>query len=92
MVVVLRLLLIPSLLDCWEGGASIAAGVDIRNWQWGPLLRVEDSRVGEVEVAGVDIGARPFSEPVLGVLTDVGKNVGADVPSAEGEEVPGRYC
>lgn len=89
-VVVLILLALPLCLDSGEGGATIAARVTVRNWLWcPPSLRVEDTRVGAVEVTVCEVGSRgPFADSVAGVLAYVREDVGADVPASQCVQVP----
>ena len=63
----------------------------IRDRLWGPLaVRVEDARVRSIEVAVREVWRRgPFADPVAGVLSYVCEDVGADIPAAEGVQVPG---
>jgi hypothetical protein len=84
MVVVLILLTLPLCLDSWKGGAAIAAGMAVRNGlRCPPGLRVEDSRVGAVEVPVREVGRRgPFADSVACVLAHVREDVGADVPTS----------
>jgi hypothetical protein len=84
-VVVLILLALPLCLDSGKGGATIAAGVAVWNWLWcPPSFRVEDTRVGAVEVTVCEVGGRgPFAESVAGALAHVREDVSADVPAPQ---------
>ena len=68
-VVVLVLLALPLLLDCWKGGTTGATRMDVWDWLWGPSLGVEDTWVRGIEVIvgewrTVGVGLVPGSETV----------------------------
>lgn len=81
--------LFPLLCDGWQRLAAVHVGPDVGDRLWGPVLRVEDARVREVEVVvGEPGGVAPLAQTVAGFGGHVGEDVGADVVSAEGVEVP----
>lgn len=83
MIVVLVLLALPLRLDGWEGGAAITPGVTIRLRLWRPVtMSVEDPSVGAIEVTVCKVGSGgPFADRIAGILANVCKNVGADIPA-----------
>lgn len=88
MIVVEVLLALPRLLDRRQRRAAVAARVAIRNGLGSVLLVVEDTRVGAVEVRLLERRVRQFAEPIARLGGDHGKDVGSDVPPAEGVRVP----
>lgn len=89
MIIVLVGRSLPLLLDGRKRSAAVPPGVDIRHWLWSPFLTVEDTRVAVVEVHGVKGWAvGPFAQAIARMRGDVAEDVGADVPAAEGVEIP----
>lgn len=89
MIVVLVMLVLPVLLDRWEGCAAVSARVAVWHWLRCPLLAVEDAGVAIVEVHVGECGPiRPLAQAVASVSGDVGEDVGANIPATKRVEVP----
>ena len=89
MVVVLVLLTDPSVLDCRKGGSSIAAGVAVRYWLRSPGLGVEDTSVRGVKETVIERwSSGPLAESVASVGSDLLEDVGTNIPTPKGVEVP----
>jgi hypothetical protein len=88
MIVVLTLELNPSVPDSRKRGSSVSVGVAVRDGLRGPLCRVENTWVGQVEVLGLRY--RPLSKAVTSMRGNHGEYVSPNVPSSECEESPTR--
>lgn len=84
---------LPSLLDAREDGAAGGGiGLKVRTGVAAvSAVLVEDAGVGPVEVHLVELDlAVPGADDITGFIGDELENVGADVPAAEGVEIPVR--
>ena len=89
MVIVELLLLDPRILDKRQRGSPITARMAIRHWDWLDNLGVESTRVRSVEEATTKSRCgTPLAETIASVLSDVGENVRANIPTAESVQVP----
>jgi hypothetical protein len=76
----------PLLLDGWQHRAAVHEGEHVRHGLRGPVAdAVEDAWVRGIEVAK---RSGPLAHTVTGARGDVGEDVGAYVPAAEGVEAP----